>query len=366
MRVKRCAQVLATGRGMALLTLTLTASLVHTCSSSRESNVFTAGPGEQFSSLREAACSADTAGSGSGSDSVIVELRGGIWPPQTLQDTTCLGFTRPVVVRPRAGEEVVISAGRQVPTTALRKQEHAGIYSTLLPVSIGLHPGQYGGLTSAGCGNLAQVSYNGEPMTLARFPNVNTVTDTWNFAAVDKVIDPAGAFTMAATNVSYPVNGTRLAAWAKEKHLWIHGYFGYNWADTYKRVDSINVSTGVIVTTDARRGAPQRLSTVKTEHGERDGASADSRSTYPVSKHNRVLAVNALTELDHPGEYYIDYDTGMLSFIPPHGGSVAASDKIVVSVNSTALEFNGSATTKSVRFEHMQFADAQVSEHTIF
>lgn len=352
------------------LTLALTASLqvgfVHmcTCSSSSACNVFTAGPGEQFSSLREAACSADTA-AGSGSESAVVELRGGVWPPQTLQDTACLGSTRSVVVRPRAGEEVVISAGRQVPTTSLRKQD-AGIYSTLLPVAIGLHPGEYGGLTSDGCGSLAQVSYNGEPMTLARFPNVNTVTDTWNFAAVDKVVDPAGAFTMAATNVSYPVNATRLAAWAKEKHLWIHGYFGYNWADTYKRVESINVSTGVIVTTDARHSVPQQWSTEATKHGARDGAGADSSTTYPVSTHNRVLAVNARTELDHPNEFYIDYETGMLSLIPPHGGSVAASDKIVVSVNSTALEFNGSGTMKPVRFEHLQFSDAQVSEHIIF
>lgn len=113
---------------------------------------------------------------------------------------------------------------------------------------------------------------NGVPQTLARWPN----GDQWShlISAGD------GKFGVK-------IEPERIARWSKADDLWVHGYWTYDWADSYEKVTSVDVGT-------------QTLSTA-APHG-----------VYGYKAGKRFYALNLIEELDAPGEYMWDRKTGLL------------------------------------------------------
>jgi hypothetical protein len=79
-----------------------------------------------------------------------------------------------------------------------------------------------------------QVFFNGAPLTLARWPNINRTSGYWEWGSVASVQSPGpnAAFTVAtaaSASCSNPVSATQLAAWGVEDDLWAHGYWGFDW-----------------------------------------------------------------------------------------------------------------------------------------
>jgi hypothetical protein len=62
----------------------------------------------------------------------------------------------------------------------------------------------------------------------------------------------------------------------------------------------------------------------------------ESAGLQIVKTHARFYGVNLLSELDEPGEYFIDEPTRMLYFLPTTGGDIA-SKPATLSVNSSAV-----------------------------
>ena len=88
------------------------------------------------------------------------------------------------------------------------------------------------------------------------------------------------------------VDGERLARWAQEPALWLLGYWFWDWADSYERVASIAPARGEITL-------------------------APPLHTYGYRAGQPFRAVNALGELDRPGEWFIDPARGLVIFYPP-------------------------------------------------
>jgi hypothetical protein len=123
-----------------------------------------------------------------------------------------------------------------------------------------------------------ELSFQGRAMTLARWPNEGFV----------QIADaPAGK-----DGGQFAYSGERPARWADEPDAWLHGYWFYDWADTYESVASIDVARHTIST--------------RPPHG-----------AYGYKKGQRYYALNLLCELDSPGEYYVDRAAGRLYFWPP-------------------------------------------------
>ncbi|MCK6446389.1 MAG: right-handed parallel beta-helix repeat-containing protein [Planctomycetes bacterium] len=135
----------------------------------------------------------------------------------------------------------------------------------------------------------SELFVGGEPRRLARYPNVG-------FANLTKLVDPGSVPRQAADDVPLaervfepPRGGVftfdepeRLAHWAAEPNLWAGGYWCWDWADETLPV--------------ARVDAARRTITLGAPH------------TYGLSDHARFFVVHALSELDAPGEYWLDLE----------------------------------------------------------
>jgi hypothetical protein len=141
----------------------------------------------------------------------------------------------------------------------------------------------YGELSGRGFGKAITPShlelfYNNKPMTLARWPN-----NGWANIA-DTVIGKKDS--------CFRYDGDRPQKWSQTKDIWLHGYWTWDWADSYTKIGNIDFENRIISTLPP--------------HG-----------VYGYSKGKRYYALNIFEELDEPGEYYMDRETGILYFYPP-------------------------------------------------
>ncbi len=104
-------------------------------------------------------------------------------------------------------------------------------------------------------------------------------------------------------------SGDRPAGWSRNDDIFVHGYWTWDWFDSFKRVDSINLSDHTLSLSPA----------------------ADP---YGYTKGQRYYFLNVPEELDTLGEWYLDKKSGYLYFWPPENIS---EGKTVVSVTDSPL-----------------------------
>jgi hypothetical protein len=171
-------------------------------------------------------------------------------------------------------------------------------------------------LRSLGITNFGEVKNGGlelffqdTPMTLARWPNEGFV----KIADVvgGKPIDVRG--TTGDEVGKFVYEGDRPARWVGEKDPWVHGYWFWDWADERQPVESIDT-------------ARHTISLKPPYH------------TYGYRKGQWYYAFNLLSELDSPGEWYLDRETGVLYFWPP---APLQQGRPTVSVAPTLVALHG-------------------------
>lgn len=166
-----------------------------------------------------------------------VELREGTYSGLSAEGARCLGAGVPLTIQGRAGETAMLTGGQRIPSSKLTK---AGKALTVSLPSLGLPLGSYGGVDFLSCGALSsiEVFLNGEPLTLARWPNIDPSSGYWQWGSVKTVENDGGGgnghggggsggggarFTVAtakSASCDHPVTAAQLLAWSKEKDLW--------------------------------------------------------------------------------------------------------------------------------------------------
>jgi hypothetical protein len=131
-----------------------------------------------------------------------------------------------------------------------------------------------------------ELFHKGEPQTMARWPNEG--------------------MTRIPIDEAPETELDRYQRWGKETDLWLHGYWWREWADSYEKVASIEAN-GTIRLTPPTSGI----------FGMRQG-----------------WAVNALCELDRPGEWYLDVARNRVLYWPPEGFD---PEQAVLSTYNTAI-----------------------------
>lgn len=125
-----------------------------------------------------------------------------------------------------------------------------------------------------------ELFYRGKPMTLARWPN--TV-----FAKVEGA-PPDGA----SEKRSFHLSTSNLGKLAHERDLMVSGYLAKDWAFESLPVESVDPATGTLW---IKQPGPK----------------------LGIKNGQRYFIQNALSELDQPGEWYLDRASGILYFWPP-------------------------------------------------
>ena len=237
-----------------------------------------------------------------------------------------------------------VSGGVAVPASAFAR----AVGPTGVPLlkanlfDLGLNASALGALKNPYPSAKLELVYGGAPMVLARDPNV-APDGTWTYAGYEAMRTVNATGTNATSNTTFALDdaasGARwAAALADGDDLWLHGFFKFDWRDTFIRVASV---------------APVNATRWNVT---RDNATAPQ---YPWVNGCRFYALNALRLVDAPGEYYVDSRSGELWFYPP-GGVPADGAPLpaaaVVTVQQTVLSLDGANFTT---IANLEFGDSQ-------
>jgi hypothetical protein len=165
-----------------------------------------------------------------------------------------------------------------------------------------------------------ELFFNEKPMILSRWPNEGQWDHIAGFPAVG-----AQSSTIGNLTNGFFYSGDRPGLWKDPTNIWVHGYWEYDWADSYERIDSLDLKRHLIVT-----AAP---------YGQ-----------YGFKTGQRFYYLNILEELDQPGEYYTDTGNGLLYFWPPNP---ATSGEVLASV--LEAPFVNLSSTTNISFSSLTF-----------
>ena len=162
-----------------------------------------------------------------------------------------------------------------------------------------------------------EVYFRGKPMTLSRWPNEG-------FTTIQNIVVEDGhqihGIKGSKTGI-FTYEGDRPSRWVDEKDGWLHGYWFWDWSDQRQKIAEIT---------------PEK-SQIRIE---------EPYHTYGYRPKQWYYAYNMLSEIDAPGEWYVDRATGILYFWPPEPvqpGDVAVSvlSNLVTIANAEHITLHG-------------------------
>ncbi|MDO4576148.1 MAG: right-handed parallel beta-helix repeat-containing protein [Planctomycetia bacterium] len=168
---------------------------------------------------------------------------------------------------------------------------------------------------------------DGVRQILARYPNfdaANPYAGGWAYA--DGKLVPMYTTIPNLDKQTFQYREQDHRDWKKPKELWIRVFPQYNWWNNLCRVASIDPETRTVKLVDA--------------------------ASYQIHPGDRYHFENALEELDAPGEWYLDRETGDLYFWPPDscGAEQLNAKTVTVAVNPTLVQIQDARNVCFVNF----------------
>ena len=171
-----------------------------------------------------------------------------------------------------------------------------------------------------------ELFFNGSPMNLAQYPDPG------------RFLEISGAPTGRLEDGFY-YDSDRPKLWKDDSDIWVRGYWGYDHANTNERIDRFDKEEKHIST--------------HPDYG-----------LYFFGKGNRFYFFNVLEELDTPGEFYVDRESGFVYLYPV---SETADSEIIASVlespvialkNASGISFEG-LTVEGGRGHGFEISDCE-------
>lgn len=212
---------------------------------------------------------------------------------------------RPILWTAFPGEEVRVTGGRTLP--AFGQVTDSAALTRIAPalqhaiVSVDLRQAgirNYGTIEPRGNPGM-ELFVNGARMQLARWPNegwlhIAAVPQTGD-SLYNKGLDREKRFDGVPVGRHYGrigYDGDRPSGWAQTTDIVVHGYWTWDWSDSFQRIARIDTAR-------------------------REITLAEPHHHYGYTKNQRYYFLNILEELDSPGEWYLDRTRGLLFLYPP-------------------------------------------------
>lgn len=155
-----------------------------------------------------------------------------------------------------------------------------------------------------------ELFWNDQPMPLTRWP----VDDWAKISAIPEgAAEPdAHGGMLGKISAGFHYEGDAPKAWAPSDDIWAHGYWAWDWANSYEHVAVLDANRAYVLLGEPNKPAGQ----------------------YGFRLGQRFYFLNILEELGRPGQWYLDRKSGMLYFWPP---SPLASGRATVSLTAGPL-----------------------------
>jgi hypothetical protein len=153
-----------------------------------------------------------------------------------------------------------------------------------------------------------ELFFNNEPMWLSRYPNKGFVKITGLLN--EDPVDIRGTKGDKVGKFNY--EDQRINEWKNEKDAWVSGYWFWDWSEQSHKVSKIDTEKKIMEVAPPYHGYGYRLG-------------------------QWFYGFNLLSEIDEPGEYYVDREKGILYFYPP---SEVKKGHAFVSVNKNIISMN--------------------------
>ena len=256
---------------------------------------------------------------------VTIWLRGGDYVRTNALELTVADSgteASPITWQAAKGETARLLGGlkltgfKAVADPAIRSRLDESARGRVMEINLsGLGITDFGGLKSRGFGRSAlahcELFFDHRPMTLARWPNEGEFARIAGYPpASDRKDEHGGKLGELPGGFLYA--GDRPRRWRDTTDLWVHGYWAYDWANSYEKVASLDVE--------------QRLIKTAPPHGH-----------YGYRKDQRFYFLNVLEELDQPGEWFLDRKTGVLYFWSPAEIANSSRHEILLSLLAQPL-----------------------------
>lgn len=268
---------------------------------------------------------------------VRVEISQGVYRIQTPlkvgwgSDLKLLGT---LSISGSAGGGAIISGARMLSGFKLVKSgadlmrlpvmARGNVYSVNVSGVPGLNPGVpiERGFARAIVPVAAELFFRGQVLPLARWPNQG-------YGKIRVTTDTTGS-----DSHKFGIEGRKVVDWAGESDLVADGYFGMDWAEEFIPVASVDAQNDELVLSGT---------------GPRFGFKANQR----------IRILNALSELDEPGEWYLDRNSGLLYLWPP---KPIKDGDVEISLSDTLMQIEGA---KNVRVSNLKFEMARGDAITV-
>lgn len=284
----------------------------------------TDGPFATVEHARDAVRARKTKAGSLPSGGVTVILHGGIYPLERgitfgAEDSGQAGA--PMVYRAAEGETVRLIGGRRIDPAAFGPVTDPAVRVRLAEAArdrvrvVDLRAQgvtDFGEFVSRGFSRPTrpahlELFFNDRPMTVAQWPDAGQFATITGFPKSRKTEWGGEAGELDG---GFHYDGDRPRRWAPADDIWVHGYWAYDWANSYERVHRLDPETRLVET-------------------------AEPHGIYYYVKGQRFYFLNVLEELDQPGEYYVDRNRGLLYLYPPE--ALDGADIVVSTLNAPLL-----------------------------
>jgi hypothetical protein len=295
--------------------------------------------------------------SGNISDTLFITFNEGVYPiTETIQFKADLDNkqTPPIVIK--GNEKVVFSGGTTLDNRKFYPITNLGTLNRIFNKEAHIKILEYdlkkgdindlGGLKPIGFQREkslapAQLFYNEQRMTLARYPNeadMSVLKNRTSVIPIKKVInagmkkvelplDASKKIIGQDQNAEFEYSDPHVSKWANAKDVWVDGIFTRDWAWSLNKV--------------------KRIDTLK------NSITLEYNEAYELTdKKMFFFACNLLEELDVPGEYYIDREEGKLYFYPPKDFN---KNKSTIGLSNNPKDFIAIENCSNIKFENICF-----------